>query len=99
MPAVSSASSLSWLKLLGPSVQTIFALRIRLPHHSTAQQHPKIPLLPLNGGRVVGKRLLPVAKRPRVMNAAAGAVRAGKKLMEHFVEDDELHEERGDFGS
>src|SRR5215472_1428319 len=95
IPAVSSSSSLSWLRLLGPSVQTIFALRIQTTQPSTAQQYPKIPLLPLKGGSVVRKGLFAIAKCSRVMNAPAAAVGAGEELVQHLVEDDELDEVGG----
>src|SRR5215510_553831 len=99
IPALSNSSSLSWLKLLGPSVQTIFALRIQATQSSTAQQYPKIPFLPLKGGSVVREGLLALAKCSRVMDAPAAASGAGEELVQHLVEDDELDEVGGDLAS
>src|SRR6218665_88107 len=123
IPASISASSISWLWLAGPRVQTIFARRMAAENRveprkgssdvgegrsigklvkrnrSASQQQVQVLPLPTQCGSVEGKSLLPLAEGAGMMHPAARGVRAGEELVEHLVEDDELHEEGGHLGA
>jgi hypothetical protein len=62
------------------------------------EESAEVLALPGDGRLVERKGALAVAEGPGVMNAPPRPVRAGEELVEHLVEDDELHEEAGDLG-